>query len=666
MDKKELKEGQTIILSIIDTFPSLEEINTDNDNEEIFLSFNGKDLTYNLTEIINNNKELHYKLKSHSKNNFKIFLIKNNSLFASGIFSAKTGDQWVTFSYENKKKANNNLALSLINCIKLKFLCKIEHNPCSTSNSENDNNTNTEFSFSRIDASNKKNNNNGNVKTTVSQTLDEKFHHKTPKNFNNNRYYKNNNNNKNNPSLHSQNTNNTNYTYFNNELMQSMSTNNVVKEKLILPHAIKSTNQINKFSNVSTQSEQKKTIWKSQSKRTRCSYDNVEKMKTESVHSLPNNYGIAGTLENALNKNKKNTIKRKKSKSNLDSNKNKIYSKIEDRPKTSYLSKMILEKNNNENEKNLNNEISNIKIKDKYSSNNNSKNISINGSEKNIFIEKESKKIEIEKKEEVINEEMTIEKEEEVKKEEDQKPNDSSIFNENTIDNYSSKLDDFHLLYNDEYFLNINKEDLALEIEFYIEKFIELVSEYHVQIKEKELEYQLIKNIYKENISLYKEMKKIIKKLNNIKENCEFKHNSSEFLNKDHDKNNKKNLNTNNNEINFFNFLIFSGKEAKIKENKENLKKIVKNLLNKEKNKKILLSNEKSSKWVNENSQKINNKGLKSKNKNNYSNKTLNYNKNLNKKKNEAQAKTLTALNKAKSKNKYGKNTYKNGDNKRK
>ena len=664
MDKKEIKEGQAIILTIIDTFPSLEEINSDNNNEEISLSIHGKNSAYSLMEIIENKQELHYKIKPHIKNSLKIFLLKNNTLFATGTFLIKTGDQWVTFSYENKKKNNNSLALSLINCIKLKFLCKIDKNPNSTYYSENENNTNIEFSFSNLDISNKKNNNNVNIKTTVSHTIDNKSHHKTPKTSNNNTIYKNNTN-KNNTLIHNQKRN---YNYLNNDLMQSMSTNNVVKEKLILPNTVKNTSQISKFNDFAIKNEPKKFTYGSHSKRTRCSYDNLEKMKTEPIHSSTN-YGIANTTENNINNLKKNNIKRKKSKSNMDINKNKANNKMDTQSKTSNLSKFISERNNNGEEKNLNNDVNNVKIKDKKGSINNSKNISVNNSEKNIFAKTENKKTE-EIKEEIMKEETKTEKEkeEEVQKEENLQIDDSSSLNDDDItDNYSKNLADFRLFYSDEYFIGIKQEDLALEIELYIEKFIELVSEYHVQIGEKELEYQIIKNFYKENFSLYKEMKKIIKKLNNIKENYELKNNSFEKLNKVHEKNSINNLNTSNDEINFFNFLLFSEMKTKIKEKKENLKKIVKNLLNKENNKKILSENEKFSKWMKENLKLTNNKGLKSKKKMNYSNKTLiNYNKITNKKKNEVQTKTVITNNKVKSKNKFGKNNYNNEDNKKK
>ena len=58
--------------------------------------------------------------------NAKINLNKDQILYASGLLPIKNSDQWVTLSYENKKPiGNSSLALSLINCIKLKINCKI-------------------------------------------------------------------------------------------------------------------------------------------------------------------------------------------------------------------------------------------------------------------------------------------------------------------------------------------------------------------------------------------------------------------------------------------------------------------------------------------------------------------------------------------------------------
>ena len=237
------------------------------------------------------------------------------------------------------------------------------------------------------------------------------------------------------------------------------------------------------------------------------------------------------------------------------------------------------------------------------------------------------------------------------------------------MDNYSRKLNDFHLLYNDEYFKKVNEEDLALEIDFYIEKFFELVSEYHIQVQEKILEHQLMESIFFKNVSLYKEIKKIIKKFEIVRDNIELKNTNLKLINGDYFANNSKNLNTNNEEIKFFKFLAFSESDKKTKQNKEKLKKIVKILLNKEHNKNIVIHKEKYASWINANidkSSKGTNKktGKKNCNATKGGNNSSNTNSNNNNK-NDRKRRADTTNNNVKSRGKHLKNAN-NDENKRK
>jgi hypothetical protein len=58
-------------------------------------------------------------------------------------------------------------------------------------------------------------------------------------------------------------------------------------------------------------------------------------------------------------------------------------------------------------------------------------------------------------------------------------------------DIFSKQLEDFQLLYNDEYIRTINNDYIKLEIKLFIEKIIELTSFYNNKIEEKNLEYQI-------------------------------------------------------------------------------------------------------------------------------------------------------------------------------
>ena len=644
MDKKEIKEGQSIILTVMDTFPAIEEIYTDNNNEEISLCFHGKEDYYNFSDIIMNKNEIYYTVQHHNKNSIKMNLIKNNSLFATGSFQLKIGEQWVTFSYENKKKSNSiSLALSLINCIKLKFSCKIDPNP----NNNNIKSINEDYNLNENKAANspfkqspQKNNNSehpiielNNEIASVSKMAEHLSQNKTPKANN----LKNSNDKSN--SMYCQNSNINNS---NDDIVLFMSTNNIGKNQnnVITPNNIKNNNQ--KSKNTVPQSELKKNNYDRQptNKGTKSSFDNSDKTKGDSVNSLVNNV-VYSTLEATNDKNKQQNIKRKKSKNTIE--KNKVNNKKETQPKETSLNNIISDnnkniENNNENNKEKLNRSSNI-IHSKNVSNANSDNNLINNISNNNYEEEEKKEFD-----------------------------DSDLLNLN-LDNYSRKLNDFHLLYNDEYFKKVNEEDLALEIDFYIEKFFELVSEYHIQVQEKILEHQLMESIFFKNVSLYKEIKKIIKKFEIVRDNIELKNTNLKLINGDYFANNSKNLNTNNEEIKFFKFLAFSESDKKTKQNKEKLKKIVKILLNKEHNKNIVIHKEKYAAWINANidkSSKGTNKKTGKKNCNTAKggNNSSNTNSNNNNK-NDRKRRADTTNNNVKSRGKHLKNAN-NDENKRK
>ena len=118
------KEDIIIKIKLLDIFPTLNDLKQQ--NKEIDIIFQGLNIFYNLFELLNNKTEITLKIKS--KSSIIISLIKKNDLFATSIFNIKQGEQWITFSYENKKKKDTSLAQSLINCIKIKLNCEIEHN----------------------------------------------------------------------------------------------------------------------------------------------------------------------------------------------------------------------------------------------------------------------------------------------------------------------------------------------------------------------------------------------------------------------------------------------------------------------------------------------------------------------------------------------------------
>ena len=122
MERKESKDQVNIKLIFLDLFPSLEEI--DSNNEGITINFQNFSFSYDLSELIKTRDEL--LIQNQIPNQIiKVTLLKSDNIYATGSLTIKNGEQWVTFNYEHKKKTSTNLALSLIDCIKIKFMCRM-------------------------------------------------------------------------------------------------------------------------------------------------------------------------------------------------------------------------------------------------------------------------------------------------------------------------------------------------------------------------------------------------------------------------------------------------------------------------------------------------------------------------------------------------------------
>ena len=122
MDSRLTSPGFKIKLILLDIFPSLEELS--NNEEELIIIFQGLRTFYNLSEIITNKTEIIIP-NCQIKNSIIISINKSDNIFATGVFNIKQGEQWLKFVYENKtKKLSSNLALSLIDCIKIKIFCE--------------------------------------------------------------------------------------------------------------------------------------------------------------------------------------------------------------------------------------------------------------------------------------------------------------------------------------------------------------------------------------------------------------------------------------------------------------------------------------------------------------------------------------------------------------
>ena len=123
-------EENIIIIKLLDIFPSISDLKERKNDMDII--FQGLDIFYNLFELLTTKKEI--TLKTNNKSSIIISLIKSNNLFATSVFNIKKGIQWISFSYENKKKKDSNLAHSLIDCIKIKLNCEIHKKNINNNN----------------------------------------------------------------------------------------------------------------------------------------------------------------------------------------------------------------------------------------------------------------------------------------------------------------------------------------------------------------------------------------------------------------------------------------------------------------------------------------------------------------------------------------------------
>ena len=82
---------------------------------------------------------------------------------------------------------------------------------------------------------------------------------------------------------------------------------------------------------------------------------------------------------------------------------------------------------------------------------------------------------------------------------------------------------DLYLLYNQKYINSLKNEVIKLEMELFIEKFIELLKEYYKNIDEEKIIYKYLLNTYKNNKKHYNIYNNLIKKLNDVKEKNEQK-----------------------------------------------------------------------------------------------------------------------------------------------
>ena len=600
---------RTIKIKLLDIFPSINELIQK--QKELDIIFQGLDIFYNLYELLENKTELTINIRN--KNSIIISLIKSNNIFATCFYTIKQGEQWITFSYENKKKKEASFAQSLIDCIKIKLNCEFSQNKHN-----NKINTNLLLNTKKLNNNNKNNylkqNSNYSSLTTeenfriTNNKMNKIFSNKGLKNislecspkeklFEKDKYsyikFEYSKNNKSNKELNTLKTfkakmskNKINNDNINLRINKIIDTNNTNEEsKLNLTQNTKKKNVSNNNLDILKNSNKNLNIYNKDNKL----YNNFElDTNKRSKQIIKNKLLNTNTYNNELNIGKKL--------SNKNKNKNKL-EKSQENIESLYITNSINGALTNRNNKGSKKEIKN----------------------ENTCTIKTSKTPIITKNNKFQNQNISIDKNDKYSPQ--YKSNDSSSNLENESDNnnknnddidktsdsddfinvnngYEKLKEDLILMYHDNYVKNVQEDLLKLEIELFIEKMTALISAYQFEMNQKKLINKIIEKKLKKNENEYYKLKKLYYKLKLIRKKLK---QNNDNLNKNRINIkliNDKEFEINKKEINLFNLFypLNSDTEENIITNITNKRQKLKNIMNiilsKQKNKTILPNND--------------------------------------------------------------------------
>ena len=645
-------DTQKIKLILLDIFPSVEEL--EKAKKDLIIIFQGVNNFYNLIELITKKKEV---ILETNLSSVIMSLIEYDNLLSTSVFTIKQGEHWVKFSYENQKKTNN-LALTLINCVKIKFYCDI----IIPQNIINQNNSTTKLDLIK----NKKNQDNYNKKFQKNTSKSNFKNDISSKNINNHSLL----NEKPLFLIDIKKLNKGSFKKFKAGGRSPKEKTHSITDSVLgtlrpvsnritnTEHSVINNNNSNKHIRALSGNKKSEIVENSVMKRFNTNHyfhpansinkgNNNDYNDKENLLKIIKNHKII-IEQYDLNKNKKNN---KLSNDQLD----KRNSKIDKSNDT------VSKDENNKNNSNLQISLRN-KYKNKYKTedmkksltkntvnyfystlnrkkdNNNSLNNSINKPNDRksftIKMDKESPRDYFNKKNNLIGAitsrrnyllkkspylhkqnflGRSIENYYNIKNSKNFTNNSSSSENDNTDDyeNDISKEDiginflklkkDFISMYNEKYLKNIKEDLLKLEIELLVEKMNALISEYHSQMDDFIIENKLLMSDLKQNSENYLMTNKLLSKLFVIKKECKTKIMKIKKYENNVGKNINKNINIHKDEFELFEILL-NKKENKKKYNekdKETIKNIIDILINKNNNRDLIVNENKRYKnWI--------------------------------------------------------------------
>ena len=595
-----------IKIKLLDIFPSINELQQQQNDLDII--FQGLDIFYNLFELLKSKIEL--TINTKNKTSIIISLIKSNNIFATCVFNIKQGEQWVTFSYENKRKKEASFAQSLIDCIKIKLNCEFIKNLIKNKKSKNINlNTkkinnnniknfylkhNSNYSSFTTEENNKNHNKmkvipsskglkNISIEGFPKETIKERIKYSFIK-------YENSNKNKNNKQINTL-----------NRSKIKVNFDRITCDDLSL--------RLNKLVDIDTTKEESKLNLTQKQKNKNRSNNNLNLLKNSSKNIKLNNKDnkLYNNLEADSNKRNKQILRNKildtntfncelnilkKIKAN-NKRKNKIEG-IQEDIGSLYLNNALTDEDNKRSKKEFKNNENIInkknsktpvitKINNFLDSHKNLKDTKKNISPPNIYYNNNNQSSSnFENEDENNDKNINIDSNNNLS---------NSDVNANENNYYEKLKEDFNLLYNDNYVKNVNEDLFKLEIELVVEKMTGLINSYNADINFKKLENRILEEKLKINANKFFKLKKLDYKLTLIKK--KYKKNNVHLNQNEMDIKsiNDKELQINKKEIELFN-LLYPKNDDTINEinsnKKEELKKILTIILSKYKNKNIL------------------------------------------------------------------------------
>ena len=599
-----------IKIKLLDIFPSLNELMQQ--QEELDIIFQGLDIFYNLYELLETKTELTINIKN--KNSIIISLIKSSNIFATCFYTIKQGEQWITFSYENKKKKETSFAQSLIDCIKIKINCDFFQDKNILGNSLILNTKKLNFNYNNKNNYLKQNSN------YSSLTTEENFrttNNKTSKIFSNKGFK--------NISLEcspkEKLTEKAKYSYIKHEY----SKNNKSNKELNTLNRLKNKNsnnkitvddlnlRINKIVDANNSNEESKLnlTQNQKTKKKNASNNNLDMVKysNKNINIYNKDNKLYNNFDFDISKKTKQIIKAKilnnnafitelnlgKKPKNQNKSKNKL-EKSQEKSESLFTSNSIIGSLTNRNNKGSKKE---LKCPEKIKTLKNAKTPTIpknNKFQNSKNISKDNQNKQYEQSSSSTQNENDINN--------NVSSSDESI-NENN--GYEKLKEDFILLYNDNYVKNVQEDLLKLEIELFVEKMTGLISEYNFQMNEKKLKNKIIVKQLKENSNKFFKLKKLYYKLKLIKK--KYKHINTNI--NQNFKNTKlindKEIEANRQEIKLFNLIYPSNNIQKEDENNLNqininknkeLHKIISIILSNPDNRNIISNNDTHNKFI--------------------------------------------------------------------